>query len=187
MKRTAAVTMLMAMIFVSSSAGFDNHRQGFVLGGGIGFAPFAKWSVEDSFLGHTVFGADETRAGVGINILIGYAWDEKNMIVYEGNAAGYWSEYRDESIGQGFGGAAWYHYYGPKGKSGFTTAGLGLYSFDPEDRDANDAGFGVLLGGGYEFARHWQVGGYLSFGSSSYYGLDYRHSHFSVLVSGVAF
>ena len=27
MKRTAAVTMLMAMIFVSSSAGFDNHGQ----------------------------------------------------------------------------------------------------------------------------------------------------------------
>ena len=187
MRRTAVITMLLAIVSVSTATGFDGHRKGFVLGGGIGFAPVAKWSVEESFLGHTVLSVEETRAGVGLNMLIGYAWDENNMIIYEGNAVGYWSEIRDESIGQGFGGAAWYHYYGAKGKSGFTTAGLGLYSFDPETRDANDGGFGMLLGGGYEFARHWQVGGYLSFGTSSYHGLDYRHSHLSVLVSGVAF
>lgn len=187
MKTTTVVAVLLAIFLVSTATGFDGDRKGFVLGGGLGFAPVVKWSVEESFLGHTVLKIDETRAGVGLNLLIGYAWDEKNMLVYEGNAVGYASEFGDQTIAQGFNGGSWYHYFGRPGKSAFTVGGLGLYSFDRENSDQHDPGFAILLGGGYEFARHWQVGGYLSFGATSAHGLDYKHSHLSVLVTGVAF
>jgi hypothetical protein len=186
-KKTTIVAMLMAISLVSTAAGFDGHRKGFVLGGGLGFAPVATWSVEESFIGHTVFSEDETRAGVGINLLIGYAWDEQNMLVYEGNAVGYSSENYDQTVAQGFDGGAWYHYFGRPGKSAFTAGGLGLYGFNMEESDNHNSGFGMLLGGGYEFARHWQVGGYLSFGRTSVQGLDYKHSHLSVLVTGILF
>jgi hypothetical protein len=88
---------------------------------------------------------------------------------------------------QNFDGAVWYHYFGLPGKSAFTATGLGIYSMKVEDYDANDVGFGMLLGGGYEFARHWQFGGYLSFGKTSAGGWDYKHTHINVLISTVAF
>lgn len=187
MKTTTIITMLLAIFLVSTVAGFDGHRKGFVLGGGLGFAPVARWSVEEDFIGRTVLSFHETKAGVGVNLLIGYAWDEKNMIVYEGNAVGFSSEAYDQTAAQGYNGGSWYHYFGPTGKSAFTVAGLGLYSFDVEHHDQHDPGFGMLLGGGYEFARHWQVGGYFSFGLTSADDLDYHHTSLSVLVSGVAF
>ncbi|MDD4050515.1 MAG: hypothetical protein PHR28_01270 [candidate division Zixibacteria bacterium] len=187
MKKTTILITLSAILLASTATGFDGHRKGFVLGGGLGFAPVARWSVEESFLGHTVYGYHETKAGVGVNVLIGYAWDEKNMIVYEGNAAGYNSDILKETITQGFDGGAWYHYFGQPGKTAFTTVGFGFYGFLPEETDHHDPGYGMLLGGGYEFARHLQVGAYLSFGVTSADDIDYHHTSLSVLVSGVAF
>jgi hypothetical protein len=187
MKATATIGVLLVVLLASAASAFDGHRKGFVLGGGLGFTPLARWSVEESFLGHTTYSHHETKAGVGLNILIGYAWDAKNMIVYEGNATGFMTDIDDQSAAQGFDGAAWYHYFGPAGKSAFTVGGLGMYGFDLEHRDQNDPGFGMLLGGGYEFARHWQVGGYLSFGITSANDIDYHHATLNVLVSGVLF
>jgi len=170
--------------------GFDGLRKGFVLGGGLGFSPVAKWSVDESIPGFGTLKGDESKTGVGAQLLIGYAWDESNMIVWESNVTAYESEDWDETLGQGIGGASWYHYFGLPGKSAFTTVGLGVYIWDNSvlsDLEEIDPGFGLLFGGGYEFARHWQVGGYLSFGKTSWVILDFEHVHFNILVSGVAF
>lgn len=177
--------MFVAILLPAAKASkFNSQRKGFILGGGLGFAPVASLSVNESYIE-----ADDSKAGVGLNFIVGYAWDEHNMIVYEGNVAGYsveiWGD--DEAVSQGFNGASWYHYFGPVGKSAFTVAGLGLYYFKVGDYDANDASGALLLGGGYEFARHWQFGGYLSVGKTSTEGVDFNHSHFSILISTVAF
>jgi hypothetical protein len=186
-KKTVIIGVLLTILLVSTAVAFDGHRKGFVLGGGLGFAPIVKWEMEESPEDGVPYGHDETRAGVGLNLLIGYAWDDKNMIVYEGNAAGFTTAVSDKSAAQGFSGAAWYHYFGPAGKTAFTVVGLGLYSYDAEYDDPHDGGFGMLLGGGYEFARHWQVGGYLSFGSTTAHDRDYNHATLNVLVSGILF
>ncbi len=93
----------------------------------------------------------------------------------------------DQTITQGFNGAAWYHYYGQMGKSFFTAVGLGVYVFDVQDFDANDPGAGVLLGVGYEFARHWQTAVYVSAGKTTSAGVDFKHSHINVTVGAIAF
>ena len=180
MRYQKLVLVAVLLLMAGSVSGFNGERRGFVLGGGIGFAPVAKWSVEDF---------DESKAGVAIHLVVGHAWNDFNMIVYEGNVAGFTvdSYSGEQTLSQGFNGAAWYHYFGPSGKSAYTVAGLGLYVFDKDDFGANDPGFGVLLGGGYEFSRHWQVGGYLSFGRTSLGRYDYNHTHISVLISTVAF
>lgn len=184
MRHSGLLLLVTFLLIACSAMAFNGERRGFVLGGGLGFAPMASWSYD---YGPANF--DDSKAGVAAHLVIGHAWDDFNMIVYEGNVAGYSTEvvWDDQTVSQGFNGASWYHYFRPAGRSAFTAVGLGLYVFDVEDYDANDPGFGMLLGGGYEFARHWQVGGYFSFGQTSSDGADINHSHFSVLVSGVAF
>ena len=187
--------LLLSVAFLSSSAlAFDGNRKGFVLGGGLGIAPAItvsadlKATIED--VGElTIYGVEDTRAGAAVHFVIGYAWDNHNMVVYEGNGAAF--EDNDVVVSQSFNGASWYHYFGPIGRSAFTVAGLGLYGFDTDKTDRADYGGGMLLGGGYEFSPHWQVGGYLSFGQTSYSEgiakLDLKHSTLSILISGIAF
>lgn len=189
MRNLLSLVVMVAVVVACTSGAqaFDGQRKGFVLGGGLGIAPVASW---DS--GFPLF--EESKAGLGLNILIGYAWDEQNMIVYEGNGVGYKSDFGDANITQMFNGAVWYHYFGPKGKSFFTSAGLGVYQFVFEFQSgsfsasgSNDVGGAILLGAGYEFSPHYQVAAYVSSGKTSEPGFDYDHTHVSILFSAVAF
>ena len=176
----------------SSARGFDGQRKGFVLGGGLGFSPVSRWSVPVAFTdisGNFLFVQDvsENKVGLGLNVLIGYAWDERNMIVYEGNVSSYQSDIFATTISQGFNGAAWYHYFGPTGPMFFSTLGIGFFVFDGDDFEANDPGLGGMIGGGYECSNHWQAGAYLSVGKSSDFGVDFSHVQVNALVSVVAF
>lgn len=177
MKVRVIILAFVLSLVVSSVYGFDGERKGFVLGGGIGFAPTIKWGV----------GSDNiSESGVAINLIIGHAFDNNNMIVYEGNVAGYTDDMSNLTVTQGINGVSWYHYFGPAGRSGFTTAGIGLYVFGI-DSENNKSGGALILGGGYEFARHWQVGAYFTSGKTSLFSVDFDHSNFSILISTVAF
>ncbi len=188
-----AVLLLSVGLFVfsgSTAQAFDGVRKGFVVGGGLGIAANSHWEVDKTSV-------SEDKAGLGLNLIIGYAWDESNMIVYEGNVSAFSSDIAstaggflglgNQNITQGFNGATWYHYYGTPGKSLFTAAGLGVYVFDVQDFDANDPGVGILLGFGYEFSRHWQTGIYVSGGQTTSGGADFKHSNINVVVNALAF
>jgi len=188
--RISVMGLAVVMLLASSAMAFDGQRKGFVLGGGLGLAPAATWKADLNVTPEL----EDSGPGVGVQIVIGYAWDEHNMIVYEANAAGYNSTAYgvDFTAYQGFNGASWYHYFGPKGKTVFTAAGLGVYSFRGElDYNGadfeNDPGGGVLGGVGYEFSPHWQVGAFVSAGRTTDAGIDFDHAHINVLISGVAF
>lgn len=187
MRKTVVVTLVAILCLAATTSAFNGQRKGFVLGGGLGIAVTSKYSVDFDWGWLGNYSVDQSGAGIGLNFIIGGAFDEKNMLVYEGNVSGWKDDLLNENISQGFNGAAWYHYYGQTGKSAFTAVGLGFYVFQAEHYDNNDPGFGMLLGGGYEFAKHWQVGGYVSFGKTSSGGVDFDHDHVSVLVSGIAF
>ncbi len=191
MKTAKILIIAICLLMPISSLAFDGNRKGFVLGGGLGFAPVSKWDVDVDFYDLGLGSVDESKVGVAVNFIIGGAFDEHNMLVYEGNVTGFNSDLFNESVAQGFNGAVWYHYFGPTGKSAFTAVGLGLFYFKVGDYDPTDPGGAILLGGGYEFARHWQVGAYAGFGKTtdSAFGLkgDFTHSQFSILVSAIAF
>ena len=193
MKKVFVILAIFLLLLSSTGFAFDGSRKGFVLGGGLGLAPVAKWEGDPIPWFMTKY--DESRVGLGLNLLIGYAWDEFNMIVYEGNMVAYQSDllYNVDII-QGFNGAAWYHYFGPQGKTFFSTVGLGVYTFDLEWQyenvtvsGSNDPGIALMIGGGYEFARHFQAGLYVSTGKTTEPHYDYEHAHLSILVSAVAF
>ncbi len=182
MKKLVILAVGLSVVLVTSASAFDGMRRGFVLGGGLGIAPTISWKSVYA----TAF--KEDVSGVALNFFLGYAWDEQNMLVWETNIVGWESDWSNDDIAQGFGGASFYHYFGPVGKSAFIVGGLGLTMFQPEGFAANDAKAGILLGGGYEFTRHWQVAAYIMAGKTSVKGFsDYEHSHFSILINTVAF
>ena len=190
MSRNSVIVLITCLLLAGTALGFDGQRKGFVLGGGLGFAPVAHWEVDANLFG-LQGSAEEDKFGVALQFVIGGAFDEHNMLVYEGNVAGFKSDFGDEGIAQGFNGAAWYHYFGPVGKSFYTTVGLGFYYFKIGDYDATDPGGALLLGGGYEFSPHWQIGVSLTVGSTSesipLASADLKHANLSVMVSGIAF
>ncbi|MFH2048728.1 MAG: hypothetical protein ABIJ12_04705 [bacterium] len=190
MKQSILLTVLL-FILTSTSYSFDGQRKGFVLGGGLGICAVSHWSVNVDFYDLDVADANEERVGLGLHILIGGSFDEHNMLIYESNVSGFNSELLNESIGQGFSGAAWYHYFSSAGNSAFTALGLGFYQFKVGDYDATNPGGALLLGAGYEFSRHWQIGAYLTFGKTteSAFGLnaDFEHANLSILISGIAY
>jgi hypothetical protein len=174
------ICLVLIVLLSTSTFAFDGNRKGFVLGGGLGFALQGKYSFD-------AIDFEEDGSGLALNLVIGGAFDERNMLVYEGNVMGYTSDLFDRLITQGFNGASWYHYFGETGRSFYSTLGIGFYVFEMEDFDSNDPGFGLLLGGGYEFAKHWQVGAYYSYGKTSDAGFDFTHHHINLLFTGIAF
>ena len=190
--RLVFMVIVLTLLAASSSFGFDGNRKGFVLGGGLGIAPTSGWSGRGTF-GNTleVIDTSEYKTVLGFNFLIGHGWDEKNMIVFEINMSRWVSELivNQPSIVQGTAGAQWYHYFGNSGRSFFTSVGLGVYrviriaSWNLDQ----SIGAGFILGGGYEFARHFQLGGYFSTGFSSEGYRTWSYNDFKILVSAVAF
>lgn len=191
MKKSVLV-ILVLLVAAGSSFGFDGQRKGFVLGGGLGFSPATHYEADVSILSFGAGTVEETNIGLALHIVIGGAFDERNVLVYEANVVGSQAAFGDQSVGQGFSGGTWYHYFGPVGRSVFSAVGLGFYTFKFEDLDGNDPGGGLLLGGGYEFARHWQIGVYATFGNSSlsddvFIDADFNHANISVMISGIAY
>jgi len=181
MKFTRVLAVIcLVIVMVSSASAFNGLRKGFVLGGGLGLAPAVRYS-------HGAF--SNSNIGGSAHVFLGYAWGEHNMIVYESNAAG--TQAGDADYGQGFAGPAWYHYFGPQGKAFFTAVGLGYTYFQLEGDEATDPGIGYMIGGGYEFARHFQVAMYLSCGKTTQdfwpVDIEIRHNNFNIIVSAVAF
>jgi len=179
MRRILFLTATCILCLATTTSAFNGQRKGFVLGGSFGFAPTSSWSVEH------YSDLEDSGPGFGLALIIGGAFDEKNMLVYEGNVTSWNSNH--VTVAQGFNGPAWYHYFGPTGHSAFTAAGLGFYVFNAEHFEENDPGLGLLFGGGYEFAPHWQVGAYVSYGKTSDPIFNYSHYHVSILVTGIAF
>ncbi len=185
------VAIVLFFVFTRSVSAFDSSRQGVVVGGGLGHAVNSHWGNSD-----TPF--NENRRGVGFNFLAGYAWDNRNLVALEINATSYVSEvewgegrftgFTNQNVLQGFVGVNWYHYY-PAGRVGefFTSAGLGMYSFNVQAVDANKPGVGALIGFGFAYKRHFQLGFYLAGGRTSSSKSGFSHSHISILASALAF
>jgi hypothetical protein len=186
MKKSILITVILVIALGSQLYAFDGYRKGFVIGGGLGFAPVGRWSLVDAPSDPGVK-TSESRPGISANFQVGYAFDEFNMLVFDADATGYNSKVNDKSSSQGTEAFSWYHYFGPAGKALYTKAGLGIYSFWVDGSGDFSSGLGFVVGGGYEFAPHWQVGANLGFGRTSKSNVDFSHVHIDIGISAVAF
>lgn len=184
-RRVALLGFLISLVLVSTGYSFDGNRKGFVAGLGIGVSPVAHWTIDNSSVK-----VDEV--GLGINGMLGYAWDDRNMLVGENNI----SLYNTEEIGgtrvvQGWSGVSWYHYWGSSKRKPFTMVGLGLMTFSTEYANIQGNGYGFVAGAGLELFKQVQIGAYYSGGrtSDTYNGEKLKASHglLNLLVTMVAY
>ncbi len=174
---------MLILITVHSADAFDGKRKGFVLGGGVGFAPRAAWSVSSW---------KETKSGAAGQVVIGYAWDNSNMIVWDIDPVIFNSDmvlrvrHGSYRVGQVFDGVAWYHYFAPDGHGAFVTTALGRYRFFYQST-GDTQGPALQIGLGYEFVRQVQFGVYFSTGRTSNSGATYHREQITFLVSGIAY
>ncbi|MBD3297495.1 MAG: outer membrane beta-barrel protein [candidate division Zixibacteria bacterium] len=184
---------LLTVLLTTTANAFDGIRRGFVVGAGVGLTANAGWSADFSIIPDQ----SDNTAGFGGAFLLGYAWDNQNMIVLEANGTRYSTDIgtrEDVSVVQGFVGPAWYHYFGPTGTSMYTVVGAGAYIFQWEHdalgfSDENDPGPGVVVGGGYEFTDQLQVGISVGAGRTeeSEAGTRFDHTHINVMLSYVVY
>lgn len=193
------LTVLMAagatVCMVTSAQGYDGKRKGFVSGAGVGLTPVAQFAMGS---------VHEDGLAIGENILIGYGWNEQNVIAFEMNSSirhsDYYSEighrthkwfsegmHGDQMVYQIFGGVTWYHYFRQTAFSPFVVGGLGGYNMMPSSLGGNSPGFGWLLGAGYALSGHFQVGLYYCQGKSSDGSVQFTHRQLSLLVTYVQF
>jgi len=157
MFKLMAVSAFFLISLSDLSLSFDGNREGLVLGGGLGIGPSTKLKIDDEY--------DKNELGLAANLLLGYAWDNNNILSLEYNANHFWPEaFGSDTAVSVFISPVWYHYYGNESQSLFSAAGLGLHGTGIMGY-GSARGFGFLIGGGYEVRKHFQVGIYYSGGN----------------------
>ena len=150
MKSSKLTSTIIILIILSASStfAFDGEPKGFVLGGGVFYMPSYNW--------HEV--VDDTKGGTdgfGMKLSFGINWNNRDMIAVEMIPMGKFNENSEKPNSHGYFGLNWYHDLNPQKKSFFTSAGAGL-SFGGIDNQGF-VGAGIMLGGGYEIAKHIDV------------------------------
>ncbi|UCG61760.1 MAG: outer membrane beta-barrel protein [Candidatus Zixiibacteriota bacterium] len=187
-----STTALIVLLTVSSYA-FDYERKGFVIGVGAGFTPLMTGSSDEGTLEF------DRKSGYAVDFITGYAWNDRNMVLFLVNAGVYEDTLNVYFYGalihqneiqctQGFNGVVYRHYLLPDAPSFYLTAGLGLQLWIANERFSCHKGPGFLLGAGYEFVKHFQISGSYSFGlTHNCYDDEYRHSQIVFTITGLLY
>ena len=176
------------LICTSQYFAFDGERKGFTLGLGVGYTPYANPDLKG-------YDQDFSFNGFGMNLLLGYNWNSKNLIAYDFSMAlGLSQKKKEYEGGLAFSGICWYHYLKVAPKSFYSIIGIGRVISLPELRSSTGSyylirttGLGVVLGGGYEFAKHFQFSTQYVFGNSSDYGDEATNNMIYMSVSFLAY
>jgi hypothetical protein len=179
------VLLLGVLVFLipNISKAFDGARKGFVMGAGIGLGALSTWTLDDKSI-------DESGMGIGSNVTLGYGLDDQNLINWQWNGNSYDIEYFDHLGVQFFTGPTWYHYFTGKTKSLFSVVGFWEYAVWNTGEGYYATGKAVLVGAGYEFARHFQIGAYYVHARThkSCCRLDKgNNNHLNILVTALAY
>ncbi len=174
------VTAKPETVFVETSR--PDGRSGFIIGIGLGFGSSTLSRSATSFsFGSNTFtsgGGSNTETGLNGDFKIGHAPTDQVAIYLTGKATSYPSGSSGVSTFVGVGCIGGTYFFKPDAPSLFVSAGIGSSviqsSSDFSSASSSTRGFGAFVGGGYEFARHWDVELNLMFGSPqsdvSYFG-----------------
>ena len=132
---------------------------------------------------------NSSHTGFASHVVIGGCRNASDIFAGEWNAVLYSSPTdltpsKSVSVWQWQLAVSWYHYFGPVGGSPYTVIGCGPYFLTPSWSEYTAFGGALLLGGGYGFTRHIQIGAYYSIGKVSSFELFKKGCHnLSVLLT----
>ena len=147
---------VLVLLFSQTVLAFDSERAGFVLSGGIGYAPTAYTEIS-GFQNSRV-----TTEGIAGSLIAGYGYNENTLflLMLEGFKTNtHTIASPSESIIQGFSGVGVRFYFDDIGSSFFISSCIGLQRYINSNKSefSHDAGLGFLIGGGYEFTENFQL------------------------------
>ena len=149
-------TILLAascVLIAASASALDNNRRGFVIGAGLGWGS-AKQTLETSGGGINL-SANATSGGLATDFRVGAGLNERWLLYYTNQQVFFRAA--DTDFAQGITGAGATYFFQPQSPSLLIDFALGAGVLWNADANESDSGFGVLLGLGYEFARHFQI------------------------------
>ncbi len=194
MRTRQTLLFMAALVFLcfELASAFDNHRQGFVFGGGLGFGYVGirqSMNYQDNSTDKHTF--DESAFVTRVDI--GYASENRWSITFA-NVASILSIKHETSPGAsldrtivlGMGGPAVTFFLKPEAPSFYVSAGLGIaYHTDALNLTSskNSAGFGIGFGAGYEISRHFALDAdmLLGYPKKSWGGGEEREDHFTMV------
>lgn len=142
------VVLPLLLTLAAPAQAFNDHRQGFIVGLGIGYARID--------LDYDP-GADGRNNGIATSARLGFGLDERFALLYVNEGAWY---RRDGHIWfTGLSGLGVTYHLTPKAPGGYLLGAYGMGSSSQPFRDGVDVqrGAGYLLGAGYEFLPHLNV------------------------------
>jgi len=144
----------------SSLYAFDGERKGFIIGGGAGFGYLPKSiCLKGTVKPFCPFPSVIEYKGVFLtNFKIGYAPSNTLEIFYINKSS--WWIVSDITFLSGLSAVAFTAYFDNTLDFGwFVSSGIGLSSLSApfESGIKSNSGFGLFLGGGYEFSAHWNI------------------------------
>jgi len=172
--RSLTYVLIPALLLFSAvpAGAFDGKRKGFVLGVGLG-PGVSSYTQELSVSGlGSATSNRETKVGVSTDFRIGFGPTEQVLVVYDNKVN--WIPFDNAlgnhvTIADGISSLAVSYYLAQSAPCGFLTGGLGAagWSTPFESNSSSSVGFGMFVGGGYEFTKLWNLEGSLGFGSPS--------------------
>jgi hypothetical protein len=172
----------MLLLAYSNSYSFDGERNGFILGGGLG-AGYLSNSTSNDYYSNT-----DSRGVFLTHFKIGYA-PSNTLEFYYLSKVSWWGQ-SDITFTLGLSALAATYYIDEATETGWSiSAGLGLSSLSApfEENSGSSDGFGLFVGGGYEFAKHWNVEIDLFYSTISESGSDLNSFGVQLTINGLAY
>lgn len=178
------ILFIIASIFIlnTASSAFDGDRKGLAIGAGVGYYPYISWNIKNSKLSETL----DLRL---INVKIGYSWNENNLLALDiFLTPNYTSdELSNYSVVFDTRGIRWFHYFNNYRYKPYLSVGAIRLLFNTHYFDEKSIGYGMIVGTGFEFIKHFQFGVSYMYGKSSNEIFDNHHRMLSFTLTALAY
>jgi len=156
-----ALIACLTLCVATSASAFDGNRKGFILGGGLGLG-LTSFTQTVEFMGMSTTSDRENKFAVMTDFKIGYGATEQVLVYYTNKVSWFSLEnvYGDNVIiVNGVGGVGMTYFFQPVTPSPYIMGGLGLSTWNAPFEEGSEAwyGFGLAVGAGYEFSRHYSI------------------------------
>jgi len=176
-------------------------RKGFIIGLGLGPGQTGYSSWNDRSYGLKTSHFPVMQFSINSDFKIGFAPSSKVLVCVVSEVAWYrqksypvgpylpvQSNADDRVLANGVGGACVSYFFRPYAPSVYIFGGPGFaWLSAPFDDYSTSAGFGFMVGGGVEFARHWCIEGSIAGGAPHATGMTTRTASFRVMINWLGY